>query len=132
MNGRKQPVRIVRREGGVFAFAGLWESWRPPVSGAGGQHSDATAEGDPADVIYTCTIITTEANDTLRPIHHRMPVILPPEAYDLWLDRDIDDAEALLPLLRPRPDDELVAYPVSTVVNNARNDTPDCIEPITD
>ena len=62
-----------------------------------GQHSDATAEGDPADVIYTCTIITTEANDTLRPIHHRMPVILPPEAYDLWLDRDIDDAEALLP-----------------------------------
>ncbi len=132
VNGRKQPVRIVRREGGVFAFAGLWESWRPPVSGAGGQHSDATAEGDPADVIYTCTIITTEANDTLRPIHHRMPVILPPEAYDLWLDRDIDDAEALLPLLRPRPDDELVAYPVSTVVNNARNDTPDCIEPITD
>lgn len=117
VNGRKQPVRIVRRDRGVFAFAGLWESWRPPG-------------GDDEEVVYTCTIITTNANETLRPIHHRMPVILPPEAYDLWLDREIDDPEALLPLLQPRPDDELEAYPVATVVNNARNETPQCIEPL--
>ena len=83
-------MRIVRRDGGVFAFAGLWESWRPPG-------------GDDDEVLYTCTIITTDANDTLRPIHHRMPVILPPEAYDSWLDREIDDPEVLLPLLQPAP-----------------------------
>lgn len=114
-DGRKQPMRIVRHDGAVFAFAGLWESWRPP-------------EGD--EVIYTCTIITTDANDTLRPIHHRMPVVVPPESYDLWLDREIDDPEVLLPLLRPRPNDEFRAYPVSTLVNNARNDVPECVEPL--
>lgn len=134
--GRKQPMRIVRRDGGLFAFAGLWESWRPPQasapapgrtapSGAGGE-----ARARANVVLYTCTIITTEANGALRSIHERMPVILPPEAYDLWLDQDVDDPAALLPLLKPRPDDELVAYPVSTLVNDVRNDSPDCIRPL--
>lgn len=116
VDGRKQPVRIVRHDGGIFAFAGLWESWRP----------------NDDEVVYTCTIITTDANDTLRPIHHRMPVIIPPESYDLWLDREIDEPEALLPLLRPRPNDEFRAYPVSTFVNNARNEAEECIKPLVD
>lgn len=129
--GRKQPMRIVRRDGGLFAFAGLWESWRPPAN-ATSRPTGTDAPHDSADgnVLYTCTIITTEANDSLRAIHDRMPVILPPEAYDLWLDREVDDPSALLPVLRPRPDDELVAYEVSTLVNNVRNDAPDCIEPL--
>lgn len=135
-NGRKRPMRIVRKDGGLFAFAGLWESWRPrpapsaigvPTGGDAGAQSNGSAADQ---VIYTCTIITTAANDALRPIHERMPVILPPEAYDLWLDRDVDDPEALLPLLKPRPDDELTAYPVSTIVNDVRNDAPDCIKPL--
>src|SRR5690606_3917280 len=135
-NGRKQPMRIVRSDGGLFAFAGLWESWRPPVSAAktagaaktpappnhGGTTDDhgpnAPSDAEHDQVVYTCTIVTTDANETLRPIHHRMPVVIPPESYDLWLDRDIDDPEALLPLLRPSPEDEFRAYPVSTFVNN--------------
>ena len=147
-NGRKQPMRIVRSDGGLFAFAGLWESWRPPVSAtkaAGAAETpDPPSHGGTADdhgasgrsdaghdqVVYTCTIVTTDANETLRPIHHRMPVVIPPEAYDLWLDRDIDDPEALLPLLRPSPEDAFRAYPVSTFVNNARNEGPDCIKPL--
>src|SRR5690625_4137718 len=108
VDGRKQPMRIVRRDGAIFAFAGLWESWRP----RGNPTDDTDNEQNRARAVYTCTIITTDANDTLRPIHHRMPVIIPPESYDLWLDREIEDPEALLPLLRPRPDDEFRAYPV--------------------
>lgn len=121
-NGRKQPVRFVAADGGLFAFAGLWESWRPPPG----------AKLDPAlpDVVYTCTIITTEANDVVRPVHHRMPVIVDPDDYDLWLDRNVDDAEAVLPLLRKTSADALRMYEVSTVVNSARNELPACIEPM--
>jgi len=161
VSGRKQPYRIVRKDGGVFAFAGLWESWRPPggadaagraqaadpadaadgagaagPAGAAGGRTGVSASDGAGDagrdgpVIYTCTIITTDANETLQPIHHRMPVILSPEDYDLWLDRDIDDPEVLRPLLRPSPAGELRAYPVSTYVNNPRNEGPDCIAPL--
>ncbi len=113
-NGRKQPFRVVLAAGGVFAFAGLWDRWTSP-------------EGEE---VYSCTILTTDANDRIRPIHDRMPVILPPEDYDLWLDPGVQEPEAVLPLLRPAPDDLLRAYPVSTLVNSPRHDSPACIEAV--
>ena len=97
-----------------FAFAGLWEHWQ-----------DAAGE-----IINSCTILTTEANELLRPIHHRMPVILNPADYDLWLDPTVQEASALQPLLQPYAAAKMMAYPVSTQVNSPKNDYPDCIEPV--
>lgn len=111
---RKQPMWIGLKSHRPFAFAGLWEQWHPP-------------EG--AD-IESCTILTTEPNELLRPIHNRMPVILAPSAYDQWLDPTVHDAESLKSLLCPYPSEELTAYPVSTLVNNPRHDAPDCLEPV--
>lgn len=147
-DGRKQPVRFVKPDDGVFAFAGLWESWRPPGppdpryadrrTGRGSYtgteqqaNPGAETETDVNDVIYTCTIITTEANAVVRPVHHRMPVIIAPEDYDLWLDRAVDEPDAVLPLLRSAPEDALRMYDVSTFVNSPRNEAPDCIAPLT-
>lgn len=129
VDGRKQPVRFVAADGGLFAFAGLWESWRRSPDAAGEKPGPDSDTG--ADIIYTCTIITTTANDVVRPVHHRMPVIIPPEQYDLWLDRETVAPQAVLPLLRPYRDDALRAYAVSTAVNNARNEGPDLIAPLT-
>ncbi len=110
----KRPMRITMRSGEPFAFAGLWSKWRDP-------------EGDS---ISSCAIITTEANDLLRPIHHRMPVILPEEVEDLWLDTDLDDSDALTQLLEPYPDNAMEAYEVSRLVNSASNDVPEATAPI--
>lgn len=96
----------------LFAFAGLWETWTSP-------------EGD--DVL-TCTILTTEPNERVQPLHHRMAVILEPEHYDVWLD-DVDDSGLLKSLLKPYPPDDIQIYEVSTAVNNPRNDSPDLIKP---
>jgi putative SOS response-associated peptidase YedK len=112
LTGRKQPYYFHMRDGRPFAFAGLWEHW---------QDGDQTLE--------TCTILTTAANDVLRPVHERMPVILGPEDYDRWLDPAVRQPELLQPLLRPFPAEAMAAYPVSMVVNNPRNDTPKCVEP---
>jgi putative SOS response-associated peptidase YedK len=109
---KKQPYFIHFRDDRPFAFAGLWESWEGP------QHA----------ALETCTLLTTEANDLLRPIHDRMPVILPPESYDAWLDREIDDPRPLLPLLVPSPSDPLEAYAVSGLVNSPAHDDPQCID----
>ncbi len=106
----KQPYLIARADKATFAFAGLWEHWRD-----GGQ------------VLETFTIITTDANKTLMPIHHRMPVILDPGNYAAWLDPKNKDAEALL---KPAPDDALTAIPISTRVNAVRNDDPSLIAPV--
>ena len=114
VDGRKRPLRIVPTTEQLLAFAGLWDCWRSPDG----------------EEIYTCVIITTDANAALRPIHDRMPAILFPQDYDLWLDTDVQDPEAVLPLLRPCPDDALTAYPVSTLVNSPRYDSPACIEPV--
>lgn len=108
----KQPWYIHRRDRQPFAFAGLWERWQ------GGEA-----------VLETCTIIVTEANAWMRPIHERMPVILPPESYRTWLD-PATPAQACLSLLAPYAGDELVAEPVSTRVNNPRNDGPELIRPL--
>ena len=109
--GRKQPYRIRRPDGAPFAFAGLWEQWRGP-------------EGR----VLSFTIVTTEANDRLRPIHGRMPVVLAPEDFATWLDA-ATPAQAALALLRPCPDGWLVAEPVGPRVNNVKNDDSTCWEP---
>ena len=110
----KQPMWIGLKDHRPFAFAGLWEQWQPP-DGA---------------VIESCTIITTEPNDLMAPIHNRMPVILAPSSYDQWLDPAFQRIEPLNALLRPYPSEELTAYPVSTLVNNPRHDVPQCLEPV--
>ena len=106
----KQPYYIHMKDRSPFAFAGLWESWRD------------------AQEIRSCTIITTEANELVGDIHNRMPVILAPEDYSLWLDPDFKEKEALTSLLRPYPNDAMEAYPVSRRVNSPSNNVPDCIE----
>jgi putative SOS response-associated peptidase YedK len=111
---RKQPVYIALTSRESFGFAGLWEAWTAPD----GQE------------IKSCTIITTEANELLKPIHDRMPVILTREAEGLWLDPKVQDPAILLPLLTPYPAEEMEAYPVSTQVNSPANDGPECIEPM--
>ncbi|MBK9178254.1 MAG: SOS response-associated peptidase [Acidimicrobiales bacterium] len=112
---RKQPYYIHRVDGEPLAFAGLWEVWRGP-----------DRAGDP---VRSTTIVTTDANDLVRPIHDRMPVILPPSAWDAWLDPDNHDTAALGRLLVPAPPELLLLTPVSTAVNNVRNEGPELIEP---
>jgi putative SOS response-associated peptidase YedK len=109
----KIPHRIVRKDRDLFAFAGLWRSIKK--NGA---------------LIVTAAIITTAPNDVVRPIHNRMPVILSDRAADYWLTPSNMGAEELLAMLGPYPDGLLDAYPVSTIVNNSRTDSPVCIEPL--
>lgn len=111
--GKKQPYYFQLNDHQVFGFAGLWEHWHSP-------------EGDE---LQSCTILTTEANAAMRSIHDRMPVILQPQDYDLWLDPTVQTSERLLPLLQPYPA-EMQHYPVSTQVNSPQNDSPDCIVPL--
>jgi putative SOS response-associated peptidase YedK len=111
--GRRQPFRIVLRSGEPFAFAGVWESWRPPDG----------------ESIRSCAIITTRANSVVEPIHDRMPLILPRSAEAMWLDRDIEDPALLDGLLQPISADEMEAYEVSTLVNSVANNLPECIAP---
>jgi putative SOS response-associated peptidase YedK len=113
--GAKQPYRILSADGGMFAFAGLWERWD-----RGG--------GEPLE---SFTIITTAANSKLTPVHARMPVILDPVDFDLWLSPDLAANEALT-LLRPAPDSAVDFHAVNKHVNNARNDDPGCIERLPD
>jgi putative SOS response-associated peptidase YedK len=110
---RKIPVYIFLKSKKPFGFAGLYETWKTP-------------EGKE---LRTCTIITTDANDLIRPIHDRMPVILPGDVEDRWLDPQEGSRERLLSLLKPYPAGEMAAYEVSPVVNNAAHDAPDCILP---
>jgi putative SOS response-associated peptidase YedK len=112
--GPKQPYRIARPDGGPFAFAGLWESWRNPAEGRD---------------VESCTIVTTAANAVLEPIHHRMPVILAPESYDLWLDPGATP-ERVQKLLAAEPGLELVATAISTRVNKVAHDDPEVILPL--
>ncbi len=115
---RKQPYFIHAKSGAPLAFAGLWETW----SGPNGEELDSAA------------IVTTDANSTLRDLHDRMPVIVPPEAFDIWLgrasDEGKDDLAAAAALIAPAPDDLLEAYPVSLDVNRVANDNPKLIEEV--
>jgi putative SOS response-associated peptidase YedK len=112
--GQKQPFRIRLPDGGPFAFAGLWERWQ--------------AEG--GEAVESFTIVTTKAAPSVRDIHLRMPVILPPAEYQHWLD-PAADADDLGALLRPY-EAALDTYPVATTVNNVRNDSPDCLKAVTE
>ncbi len=109
---RKQPFYVRARSGAPLAFAGLWETWIGPNG----------------EEIETAAIVTTKANRTLAPIHDRMPVIVPPEAFDLWLDGATVDAKTAEALIRPAPDDLLEAYPVSAAVNRTANDNPKLLD----
>jgi len=110
----KQPYFIHLADDRPFAFAGLWESWE------GADHS----------YIESCTLLTGEPNEVVRPIHDRMPVILAPDAYARWLDVSIQDPRQLEPLLAPYPAAEMRARQVSRHVNNPRNDDERCIATI--
>ncbi len=110
-DGTRQPWFIHRADDAPFAFAGLWERWR----GADGA------------AVESCVIVTTAANARLAPIHERMPVIVPPEAYDSWLDCRRWPPERVAALLRPAPDEALVAHRVSRRVNAPANDDPACV-----
>jgi putative SOS response-associated peptidase YedK len=113
-DGRKQPFAIRRVDHQPFAIAGLWEHWQ----GADGSE------------LESCSLIVTAANARVGRIHERMPVILAPQDFAAWLDRHNQHPADLLPLLRPCPDDWLELYPVSTEVNNPRNDGPRLREPL--
>jgi len=113
-NGNKQPFFIHLRDARPFAFAGLWEHW----------------EGPDDSIIESCTLLTCDPNDFLRAVHNRMPVILDPEHYDLWLNPEVQQPDTLQPLLRPYAAEDMDAYPVSRYVNSPGNDSPKCIEPL--
>jgi putative SOS response-associated peptidase YedK len=110
---RKQPYYIRMKTGEPFAFAGLWETWMGPNG----------------EELETATIVTTKANRTLAPIYDRMPVIVPPNAFDLWLDSANVDPVAASALIAPAPENLLEAYPISTDVNRVANDNPKLLEP---
>jgi putative SOS response-associated peptidase YedK len=110
-DGGKQPYYFRMQDGRPFAFAGLWESWEK-------------GDGD----LRTCAILTTRASSVLQGIHDRMPVILPRDAYNAWLDPDAD-REELGELMIPYPGADLETYPVSRFVNSPRNNDERCIEP---
>ncbi|MBO6782450.1 MAG: SOS response-associated peptidase [Alphaproteobacteria bacterium] len=114
-SGPKQPVWISRPDGGLITFAGLWEVWHAPDGGE----------------LQTCTIVTTGANETLTPYHHRMPVVLAPDGFDAWLGdggESAEDQARAAALLRPAPEDALTVRPVGRAVNNIRNDGPELLD----
>ena len=106
--GPKQPMYFSLQQHEPFAFAGLWDSWKNP---------DGV-------VLRTCTIITTEANELVTPVHNRMPVILPLQACDAWLDPALSDEHALLPLLKPYNAQDMLVRPVSRLVNDPKKEGP--------
>ena len=114
----KQPYFIHRLDGEPLAVAGLWAAWRDKDG------------GPDAPWLHSCTVITTSANETMAPIHDRMPVILPATAWDAWLDPDNNDLVDLNGLLVPASDSLLTMHPVSTEVNKVSNKGPELIEPI--
>lgn len=111
---KKQPYYIQMEDEAPFGFAGLWERWQD-------------GEGS---YLETCTILTTEPNKLMAPIHNRMPVILHPDDHDLWLDPSLQDGRHVQHLLAPYEPEAMQRYPISTVVNSPRNETPECLEPI--
>lgn len=114
--GKKQPFFIHHPDGEPYAFAGLWEVWRGP-------------EKD-QDPLRSCTIVTTSPNEPMAAIHDRMPVILGPDSWDTWLDRDNDDLELLGRLLVPSAPRLIAMHPVSTDVNNVRNRGAQLADPV--
>jgi len=111
VNGKKQAYFVRMKDDGMFALAGLWERWWKTGT-----------------VVESCAPLTTTANKLIAPIHERMPVIVRPEDYALWLHPELRDATRIKKMLHRWPTAGMLAYPVSSLVNNPRNDTPRCIE----
>lgn len=119
---RKQPFFIHPQDDQIMALAGLYEYWRDPA---------VKDDDDPNAWLMTCTIITTEATDAAGRVHPRMPLALTPDHYDAWLDPAHQDAHELRALLGQPADGRLDARPVSTLVNNVRNNGPQLVDEIT-
>jgi putative SOS response-associated peptidase YedK len=113
--GAKQPFYFYLKEKEVFGFAGLWEEWLDKQTG---------------ELLETCTIITTEANEILKAVHDRMPVILMAESYDEWLDTKVKDTNRLQELLKPYPAKEMSSHAVSRSVNIPETDSDELIKPM--
>lgn len=109
----KKPLRVIKKDRSLFAFAGFWDSWQK--------------EGEQME---SFTIVTTQANDELQSIHDRMPVILTEENERLWLDQSIESLEELEKVLIPYPKNDLAIYEVSKLVNTWKVDSPECIDPV--
>jgi putative SOS response-associated peptidase YedK len=121
----KQPYRVAFEDDRPFAMAGIWSRWEPPARQTGlGEFGDGTISSDP-EPIDTFAIVTTEPNDLIGDLHHRMAVILDPDAESTWLHGSV---EAALDCCDPYPGDDLTAYPVSTRVNDPSHDDPSLIE----
>ena len=114
LGSARQPFCIRPHDGGVFAFAGIWDRFRDK-------------EGNPAEAF---AILTCAPNKIMEPIHNRMPVILDAAAHALWLDPQVQSPEPLAELMVPAPDSFLTAYPVSSRVNSPAHDDAECIEPL--
>jgi len=112
--GKKQPLYLRIRESSIMGLAGIWEEWKTPE----------------AALLETFAILTTTSNRLIEPIHDRMPVILHPREYDLWLDREVTDPEKLKRLYHPYLSELLEICRVSDLVNSPRNNSPACIEPV--
>lgn len=111
--GKKYPLYLRMKDSPVMGFAGIWDQWKGP----GGE------------TVESCSILTTGSNALIRPFHDRMPVILQPGEYAPWLDRALTDPKKLKAFYKSCPAELMEMYPVSPLVNNPRNDTPDCIRP---
>ena len=111
---KKQPYYFTMANSEQFAFAGLWENWESPE----------------AKNIVSCSIITTAANETVHPVHDRMPVILPEGDWEEWLDPSVNTSQQVLPLLKPYASAAMIANAVSAIVNSPTRDSPECIQAI--
>ena len=111
---KKQPYYFTMANSEPFAFAGLWENWESPE----------------AKNIVSCSIITTAANETVHPVHDRMPVILPEGDWEEWLDPSVNTSQQVLPLLKPYASAAMIANAVSAIVNSPTRDSPECIQAI--
>ena len=127
-SGSKQPYRVALPDDALFAMAGLYERWEPPQRQTGlGEFGGTSSNGGGQDeVVETFTIVTTEPNDTVSDLHHRMAVILAPDEESTWLTGDTD---TVADLLDPY-DGPMRSYPVSTAVNSPSNDSPEIVEEI--
>jgi putative SOS response-associated peptidase YedK len=114
MGSVKQPYRFEVGEGEVFALAGLWDQWTGPDD----------------EIIESCTILTTTPNSIVADMHDRMPVIVPPDKYDFWLDPDVQDFEAIRDILKPYDATAMRLYPVNRKLNNSNNDDAESASPV--
>jgi putative SOS response-associated peptidase YedK len=114
-DGTKQPYCLRPKGADLFAFAAIWERWSDPET---------------EEAIFSCAIVTTPANEAVAELHDRMPAILDPSGFDLWLDRGVQESSALRELLQPCPSGWLELYPVSKRVNSPKNDSKEVVRPI--